>query len=64
MPIISKAQEAKEKKRKINAKRFALISIMGLSVSFVLFFFTNKELGIFAAIISSSLSSLANLVDD
>ena len=67
MPIISQAQQEKEKeaeaKRKRNAKKFAGIWAFGLMVSVCVFSF-NNDLGLLLAIISASIPSAINLLDD
>ena len=53
-----------QNKRLENAKKIAKLSILGLTLSSLLFFFFDKEIGIFAGIIFSSIPSVVNLIDD
>ena len=68
MAIISETlkqkEEEKDKKRKDNAKKFAAISVVGFAVSSAVYFFFDQNLGIFLSIVSSSIPSIVNLVDD
>ena len=67
MPIISQTQQEKEKeaevKRKRNAKKFAAIWAAGLTVSACIFSI-NSDLGLLLAVISASIPSAINLLDD
>ncbi len=56
--------ESQDKKRKKNAKRVAVISGTGFSVSALFYIFGDPQLGIFLAVVFSAIPSLVNLVDD
>ena len=51
-------------KRKKQAKKFALISSLGLALSVAVYYFIGPDLGIFLAVVSMGIPSIVNLVDD
>ena len=79
MPIVSTTQKQKEKnqaqeaeqkeiektrKRKKNAKKFACLSLLGFSLSVLVYQLVGSGPGLFLAIVSSTIPSITNLLDD
>ena len=50
--------------RKSNARIFVTIATLGFIASLILYFLVSSDAGLFAAIISSTIPSVVNLIDD
>ena len=65
MPIVRVDDAGKEiTKRKNAAKRFLILSLAGFLISALIYLIVSPEAGIFSAVVSSTLPSAVNLVDD
>jgi hypothetical protein len=62
--VISDSEKKLKARRKSNAKKFLLASLVGLMASLIIYIAIGPGPGIFAAIVSSTIPSAVNLVDD
>ena len=50
-------------KKRENSKKFAVLSAIGFVLSGIVFYTQSSDLGIFCAVVCSTIPSLVNLVD-